>query len=320
MMFESPSIDIVLATYNGEKYISEQISSILNMNGFSDLIKKIIICDDNSNDRTLSIIESMVPSEKLIILKNKNKNNYGPVKNFERGILYSNAEFVMLSDQDDVWDANKLSIYLTAISSMDREKPILVFSDLEVVDAELNTLSSSFLAHQSIPPSWVSDINNILIQNAAPGCTMLFNRQLVEKALPLSENCIMHDWWLLLVAKQLGNVFFINNRLIKYRQHGKNQVGAKKNGLLQIICNFGKLKNIASKNLAKTIAQMNDFSSKFEYVLNDSTRGKILAWNQCYFGNSGLYKKIYLMKKFGLRKTSFIKTLGLYYLILFGKK
>ncbi|OWF73210.1 hypothetical protein B4907_22400 [Yersinia kristensenii] len=99
--------------------------------------------------------------------------------------------------------------------------------------------------------------------------------------------------------------FFINNRLIKYRQHGKNQVGAKKNGLLQIICNFGKLKNIASKNLAKTIAQMNDFSSKFEYVLNDSTRGKILAWNQCYFGNSGLYKKNIFNEKVWFEKNIF---------------
>lgn len=148
MSRKNNSVDIVLATYNGEKYISEQITSILNMSGFNTYVNSIIICDDNSTDRTLEIIKAIVPSEKLCIIKNTTDRNLGPVSNFERGLLVSNSEYVMLSDQDDVWNNQKLLACMDAIKNCNEERPFLIFSDLEVVDRDLNLIAESF---QEVP-------------------------------------------------------------------------------------------------------------------------------------------------------------------------
>ena len=320
MHFHSHSIDIVLATYNGESYISEQVSSIINMVGFEEYIGKIIICDDNSNDSTVNIIKSLVASEKLEILYNNNKHNYGPVKNFERGILHSTAEYIMLSDQDDVWDKYKLKKYIDTIASLDKDKPFLIFSDLEVVDEKLNVISPSFLAYQSIPFDWYLSLDNLLIQNTAPGCTMFFNKSLVKKALPLPPACIMHDWWLLIVAKILGEVYFIKEPLIKYRQHGKNQVGAKKLGFIKTAKSLKVSSNSAHQNLIKTIMQMNAFNTLFNNDIPQAIKIKIHAWNYCFLSKNYRIRALYTIFSKGLKKSSLVKTLGLYYLILMGNK
>ncbi|MEC9650923.1 glycosyltransferase family 2 protein, partial [Escherichia marmotae] len=302
--------------YNGEKYISEQIKSILNMSGFDIYVNSIIVCDDNSTDRTLEIIKAIVPREKLCILKNATDRNLGPVKNFERGILASKSEYVMLSDQDDVWNNEKLLACMDARKKCNEEKSFLIFSDLEVVDRDLNLIAESFQEYQSIPYDWHKNINNLLIQNVAPGCTMFFNKKLISMALPLPDECIMHDWWLLLVATLHGEVYFLKDKLIKYRQHGNNQVGAKKNGLIEIAKDFYKLKQKAEKNLKETILQMNAFSEKFDENLPQNTKDKIKAWNKCFFGSDNLFVIFSLMRKYDLRKSTLIKTVGLYYLML----
>lgn len=321
MNIDFKSIDIVIATYNGESYIAEQIQSIIEMNGFESYINNIIICDDNSKDNTLEIIESLVPSEKLVILQNSNDHtNLGPIKNFERGVLKSQAAFVMLSDQDDVWKKEKLELYIQKIKEIDKNVPFVIFSDLEVVDEKLKTICSSFLEYQSIPKNWHENINNLLIQNTAPGCTMLFNRELVKEAFPLPEKCIMHDWWLILVAKVLGDVYFINEALIKYRQHGKNQVGAKRNGLKNILIGLGRNSALARKNLHKTLTQMNDLNQHFPEHLSTNTKERIINWNLCFNSDVSIYSRFYKTLSCGLKKSSPIKTLGLYYLIFTGKK
>lgn len=316
MSRKNNSVDIVLATYNGEKYISEQITSILNMSGFNTYVNSIIICDDNSTDRTLEIIKAIVPSEKLCIIKNTTDRNLGPVSNFERGLLASNSEYVMLSDQDDVWNNQKLLACMDAIKNCNEERPFLIFSDLEVVDRDLNLIAESFQEYQSIPYDWYKNINNLLIQNVAPGCTMFFNKKLISMALPLPDNCIMHDWWLILVATLHGEVYFLKDKLIKYRQHGNNQVGAKKIGFIETAKDFYKLKQKAEKNLKETILQMNTLSEMFEENLSQNTKDKIKAWNKCFFEYNNFFVIFSLMHKYKLRKSTLIKTLGVYYLML----
>lgn len=319
MHVNKKSIDIIIATYNGEDYIAEQIYSIINMSGFDEFVNNIIICDDNSQDQTLNIVKSLVPAGKLIIIDNK-YTNLGPIRNFERGILQSSADFIMLSDQDDVWIETKLNIYIKYIKSIKGNLPFVIFSDLEVVDINLKKISSSFLEYQSIPKSWYCDINNLLIQNTAPGCTMLFNRELIEQAMPLPADCIMHDWWLMLVAKTLGEVHFINKPLIKYRQHGNNQVGAKKHSLVCSIKSLKKSSSLARKNLISTINQMNDLNELFGEKLSGNTKERIKYWNLCFSSNANTINKLYIMLIKGLKKSSPIKTLGMYYLIIMGNK
>lgn len=139
------SIDIVMATYNGALYVEEQLKSIIKMDGFDKYINKIIVCDDRSTDKTINIIKRTVPEEYLVILYNDGQYPFGPCKNFERGISYSKSDYVLLSDQDDFWESAKLLKLLSYVQSENRTVPQLVFSNLKVVDKNLETINSFIL-------------------------------------------------------------------------------------------------------------------------------------------------------------------------------
>ncbi|HII3385101.1 TPA: glycosyltransferase family 2 protein [Enterobacter cloacae] len=319
MDYNSGEIDIVLATYNGSKYLEQQLISITSMTGFDELVRNIIVCDDNSKDDTLAIAVKNIPKDKLIILRNTLGKPYGPAKNFERGIAVSTAEYVMLSDQDDCWEKDKLITYYEEASKFNNKKPLLIFSDLEVVNSELKKIDSSFLKYQSVDHKWAEKLNNLLIQNIAPGCTMMFNKSLIQASMPFPEKCLMHDWWLMLVCRLYGEIRFIEGKtFIKYRQHGSNQVGAKKNSIITHLLNLTRSINIASKNLIGTINQMQDFKSRYENDLPNETKNYIEA--QVFVSNvsSNRYERIIKALKVKMHKSTITKTVGTYFLIFKG--
>ncbi|WP_283647904.1 glycosyltransferase family 2 protein [Hafnia paralvei] len=314
------SIDIVMATYNGALYVEEQLRSIIKMDGFEKYINKIIICDDRSTDKTIDIVMRTVPEEYLVILYNNEKYPFGPCKNFERGISYSKSDYVLLSDQDDFWESNKLLKLLSCVQSDNKAVPQLVFSDLKVVDKNLEVINSSFFDYQSIKLEWSHSLKNLLIQNIAPGCSMLINRTLINEAMPFPINCLMHDWWLILVCKLKGEVYSCQEPLVLYRQHGNNQVGAKSNSFLSLILSFKKNLDSSSYNLRKTIEQMTDFAKKFQSILSVDEKHYIHIWGECTNKNTSRLNRVRLAFKYRLRKSSLVKTLGLYLIIILGKK
>ncbi|MFG6656281.1 glycosyltransferase family 2 protein [Scandinavium sp. M-37] len=312
-------LDIVLATYNGAKYLSEQLNSILMMDCFDELVNSIIVCDDNSSDNTLDIIKEIIPINKLVLIKNEQGKPYGPAKNFERGIALSTSEYIMLSDQDDVWGKNKLVRYLEVAGKCDSGIPLIVFSDLEIVDANLNTIDKSFLNYQSINSDWINKLDHLLIQNLAPGCTMLFNKKLIEKSLPFPDDCLMHDWWLMLVCKLYGNIRFIEKEtFIKYRQHGNNQVGAKRNSFLVVFAKFKKSFEIAKVNYHRTVKQMLDFKRRFNDDIPEENIKFINALALYLSPDISSAQRLYAALTVKLRKSSFLKTLGTYFVIFKG--
>ncbi|MHA7847604.1 glycosyltransferase family 2 protein [Serratia sp. D1N4] len=248
-----PKISIILATYNGGKFIGEQIESILDNLYFDKLVKEIIITDDGSSDDTVSILRQyQCSNEKIKILEN-NTNVHGVVANFSRGIIASDSEYIMLSDQDDVWLKNKISLSYDRIKRLESESesdvPILVFTDLMVVDENLALLSDSFFKHHKVEIKNFINFNSLILNNIAPGCTCIINRKLIDIALPIPKEALMHDWWFVLIAKSLGVLDVIPDATILYRQHSNNVIGAKKVKLVSKLLNIRNVVNNYGKTL-----------------------------------------------------------------------
>ena len=216
-------IDILMATYNGEKYLREQIDSILNQT-FKDF--NLIICDDCSKDSTWKILQEYEKKDSRVKII-KNEKNLGYNKNFEKLLSYVQSEYFMLSDQDDFWMENKVEESYRKITEEDLN---LVCSDLEVVYENLNTIHSSmwefwpdYNIKNKIKKS--NDYRSCLMTNCVTGCTTIINSKLISELIPLPGYPIVHDWWIALVAGSKGPIGYIEKPLIKYRQHGHNQIG-----------------------------------------------------------------------------------------------
>lgn len=253
-------IDILMATYNGEKYLKQQIDSILNQT-FKDF--NLIICDDCSNDRTWEILnEYKNKDDRVKIIRNE--QNLGYNKNFEKLLGYVKEEYFMLSDQDDFWLPNKVEESYKKITF---EKLNLVCSDLEVVDKNLNTIHPSMWEYwpdynikEKIKKS--KDYRSCLMTNCITGCTTIINSKMIEKILPLPGYPIIHDWWIGLVCGSNGKIGYIEKPLIKYRQHGNNQIGYVTTKTIY------KFSNILRKHLIENHIEILEVLRKRQNVLN----------------------------------------------------
>jgi glycosyltransferase involved in cell wall biosynthesis len=199
-------ISVCVATYNGAAYINEQLRSVLPQLGEGD---EIIISDDRSTDDTLESIRALGDS-RIQIVPGPRK---GLVKNFENALSHASGDYIFLCDQDDVWLPGKVEQMIKTLQSCS-----LAVSDCRVVDKDLHTLESSFLASRGAGRGVLKN----LVRNSYIGCCMAFRGELLEKALPFPEGIPMHDWWLGLIAELFGSVKFMDEPLLLYRRHGKN--------------------------------------------------------------------------------------------------
>jgi glycosyltransferase involved in cell wall biosynthesis len=214
-----------MATYNGEKFISEQIESILNQTLKPD---EIVISDDASTDQTLKILLEYQKQYPNLIKVISNKNNAGFVKNFERALLNVTGDFIALSDQDDVWVPEKLQ---EEYNILEKNPNVgLVFSDLELVDEHLNKIGTSmWKLHKWQLDGYIKGVDffeNILRSNRVTGCTIMIRKSVIANLIPFYNRINLHDYWLALGASLLSDVFAIDRQLVLYRQHSSNQTGA----------------------------------------------------------------------------------------------
>lgn len=201
------NITVCLASYNGEKYIKDQILSILGQIGEKD---ELIISDDSSTDNTIEIIQSL--NDKRIVLFEKQKFK-SPIYNFENTLNYCNGEYIFLSDQDDMWKKNKVAITLKYLNNYD-----LVVSDCEIINENGNRVFDSFFALNGSKKGLLKNI----AKNSYLGCCMAFRRKVLSKALPFPNYLPMHDWWLGLIGEIYYNTYFIPEKLLYYRRHQNN--------------------------------------------------------------------------------------------------
>lgn len=224
-------IDILLSTYNGEKYLSQQIDSILNQT-YTEW--RLLIRDDSSSDSTLNILNEYQKKYpyKIYIISNNILQNIGVIKSFEFLLTQSTNNYIMFCDQDDIWLPNKIeeSIKtLTSIEIANPNTPILVHSDLCIIDKNEKIIHKSLWQYAGIKPEILNhNAKYMAFCNSATGCTILMNKLCKSIVLPFPDNIVMHDAWITLKICQKGIVHAINKQLILYRQHDNNTLGINK--------------------------------------------------------------------------------------------
>ncbi|WP_413488614.1 glycosyltransferase family 2 protein [Shewanella baltica] len=314
-MLATKCIDIVLASYNGAEFIEEQLASIINCNGYSHLIGRVIITDDFSSDKTKEIV-SKFKDNKIQVFDNKLMK--GPVGNFAYGLSISTAPFVMFADQDDVWFEDKILKFYEKAKLLDSNAPGVVYSDLILVDENLNSLGCTFFENEKIPFDWGRNVSNLYFQNVAPGCAMLLNRKCIDRIVPInSDKVMMHDWWALIFSSMYSNVFVINEPLVKYRQHSNNAVGASvSNG-------WGGFFIKAKKswvNFHRAIVQLQHFYSQLspeEIALMDDSAVKRLSFFNDYY-KASFFQRSQSATELSVYKSGLLRDLITRFFIIVG--
>ncbi len=216
-------IDILMATYNGEKYLKEQVESILNQS-YSNF--RLIISDDCSTDKTREILSEYEKKDKRIEVYYQEKN-LGYVKNFEFLLERVKNEIYMLSDQDDYWLPEKIE---KTYNKLNEEDADLVFTDLIVVDDNKRVINPSFNKLMNLEKKIQKTIETyelVYLYNCVTGCTIMGKKMMLNKILPIPKKSkhLIHDHWIALVTSMNGKVVYLDERLIEYRQHSNNQIG-----------------------------------------------------------------------------------------------
>ncbi len=288
-------VTVLLCTYNGEAYIRAQIQSILDQT-VQDL--QLVVSDDGSTDGTLAIVEEMAAAHpgritilrqnpptgsaqrhflKLLVERAYDVPKTGialKAKLTEKSVKQATdaatvdetrmrADYIMLSDQDDVWLPEKVEKTLFRMQALEAgcraegeaNASILVHCDSRIVDRELREIAPSFVAYQKMTPSRCH-LHQLLVQNNVVGGALMMNRALASRITELPEHCVMHDQWIALIASAFGHIDFLPESLYLYRQHGDNVLGAGKGSrIMEVLGRFG----IGRKD-GKTKAEMDAHS------------------------------------------------------------
>lgn len=217
-------IAILMATYNGEKFITEQIESLLAQT-YSDFT--LYVGDDGSTDGTMDIVAKYAERHpgKIVILKDK-EPHLGAKDSFMKMLeMVEDVDYYMFCDQDDVWLPFKVENTLAKMKDTERKHPgkgVMIHTDLRIVDRNLNTIYDSFWGWQGMKPDLSKDFRFTPICNAFTGCTMMINQEARRLSLPLDPRAFMHDQWIGLKVAKYGVVDNLKEATILYRQHGNN--------------------------------------------------------------------------------------------------
>jgi glycosyltransferase involved in cell wall biosynthesis len=267
-----PRVDILLATYNGASWLPELLASLRDQ---SYQAWRLIVGDDGSTDGTLEILAQAAATDPgRIRLLPAAAERLGPRGNFARLCAESDAPYAMLCDQDDVWLPEKIEVTLgrmLAVESRESaERPVLVHTDLCVVDANLATIHESLWRYQRLDPQ-LTQPRRLVVQNHVTGCSAMMNQALLRLALPIPDEALMHDWWLALVASVHGCISAIDRATVLYRQHGGNNLGAKR-WSLRLILDRALHPREARRVLLLVQGQSRAFFSRFAATLSPTDR------------------------------------------------
>jgi glycosyltransferase involved in cell wall biosynthesis len=233
---EKPAVLVLLATYNGERFLREQIDSILYQSyGHQSYgAVRVLARDDGSRDGTAAILAEYARREperfRVLAADAATGNAKFNFRKLMEAAVQDGARYVACADQDDVWLPEKLAVEMEAMHRLEAAHeagtPLLVFSDLRVVNADLSLRQGSLWAHQGIDPERVHSFARMLTQNAVTGCTMLLNHELAALGAEMPDEARMHDWWVALAASVFGAVGVVRTPTVLYRQHDANVFGA----------------------------------------------------------------------------------------------
>jgi len=302
-------ITVMMGTFNGERYVGQQLDSLLNQTRLPD---RILIHDDRSTDATPEILagyQSAHPG--LIDVAVNPSNSGGSAQNFMSMMVSTRDDYLMLCDQDDVWLPDKIQLSLDKITQMEAtwgaDIPCLMHSDLTVVDEDLNPDPNSF-RESTFANYDRTTLKDQIIQNTATGCTIMYNRALAEFITRAPDHMVMHDWWISLIAAAFGHMDHINDRTILYRQHKENQVGVTDMRTLRY-----KLRRLVNPSqvradIAKTYPQAKEFLESFTNKLDPAQIS--LLRDYCAIPTLNKLGRIASVIRLGVWKTGFSRNVA----------
>lgn len=283
-------ISVVIATYNGEKYIQKQLESLMKQSYKPD---EVIIIDDKSKDATYGIIKKFVVKNNLKNWKlYQNKKNIGYKKNFYKGIKCAKGNYIFLCDQDDEWEKNKIELMLKVMKANPQLQALNCA--VKIIDAnskeiayknQKNIYNCGFLySKEPIGNITYFTFSYLLKHNISPGCTMVITKQLKNIFITNYDYSLPHDWYLNLLASVECGCAFYNKVLVKYRRHNNNVIGSNI-GLIKGITLRTKTNRIGSceakENAANTILRYYEIQGK-EIAHNNDELNKVLKWISVY--------------------------------------
>ncbi len=223
-------VAVVMPVYQGEAFLAPQVESILGQS-YSDI--RLYIRDDGSRDNSLKIIRDYARKDVRVVLVSDNMGQHGVTGSIKSLLAKVQEDVVFFADQDDVWHRDKLEIMIKYMpDGSSGSFPAVVFSDLEVVDADLNVISKSFWKVSGIDPQRIS-FKDVLKRNCVTGCACAINRRMLELMIKIPDKAV-HDWWCACLAAKLGKLVPVPFPLVKYRQHALNVIGVQDTGLRKI--------------------------------------------------------------------------------------
>lgn len=215
-------VDILLATYNGEKFLGVLLDSILKQThrDFS-----LLISDDCSSDSTVKILREYAAKDERITLFLQEKN-LGFVKNFEFLLTKSTAPYIAFADQDDLWDVNKIETMLSVLKTSGKS---LAYCDMRRIDENGEVISQSWFKSKSYPRLSGTNISGSAVRHFSAGCSQLFTDSVKRRMLPFKDDVFAHDWISIFCATELMGIIFIPSPLMGYRAHSANVYGSVEN-------------------------------------------------------------------------------------------
>lgn len=307
------TVAIIMTTYNGEKYVEEQIKSILS-SSYQDF--ELYIFDDGSKDSTISILERYKADYPDKINFVRNSMNYGVTMNFIQALGKMTADYIMFCDQDDVWLPHKIEVTLKRMKHMEaqfsREKPIAVFTDARVVNQKLSTIHPSFFGSGHLNPRR-TDLAHLLMENKLIGCTVMVNaalrRMLQGNRMP--QHARYHDWWVALIAASFGKIGFVEESTLLYRQHGNNIVGDS--GFISYVKNRISDLQKQKKALEALYKQADEFLSIYYSQLSEDKRDILRRFSN--LKELGYLKRRIEAVRSGFLKSGLVRNIGLLLII-----
>ncbi len=323
-------ITVLVAAYQGEIYLEEQLDSILNQT-LTDL--QVLISDDGSTDGTWELARQYAAKYpgRVHCMRHPRKEQgtdsgrddlaafrtlHPAAANFFWLLSRAEGDYVMLSDQDDVWRLDKAERMLFHMKKAEKkwgsDSPILLFSDARVVDQDLHELAPSFLKYQHINPSRTS-LNEILVENPVTGGAVMVNGALLPYLTKAPRQCVMHDWWMALAASCFGHVECVREPLYSYRQHDSNTVGAKRTGSLKDIkARLGRGDEVRER-YDRMFTQASCFLEQFGSCLTKQQREVLRAYLSLPY--QGFRGRVRTVRRYHFHKSSRIQTAAQYFTI-----
>ena len=313
----SPTIEILLATCNGARHLPAQLDSLL---GQSLRDFTVLVSDDGSSDDTGAVLERYAAAHPgfLTILPAPDQR-LGASSNFGRLLDVARADYVAFCDQDDVWQPDKLEASLQLMRVTEAEAgpgiPVLVHTDLAVVDAELCELGPSFWNYVGIDPQR-RGFGDLLLGNIATGCTLLANRALYEAARPVPLFALMFDFWLAQVAAGLGGIVSLDQPTVLYRQHPGNLIGAQRTGSASFLARVRR--TLLSDRTLKVLASFSRHAAELEQRYGERLSPTHHAQAQALAGvwRLPVYRRYAALRRAGLRKPNFAANVAMALLLL----